>query len=125
MAEVNFRELWRKLSWEQRAKLEHTRGEIYITLSYIEHICAEYLKYKKQHKSTHDRKRALKFHLEQLRKLEFKMQRLWGLKEDEKYHTYWMMPKQCTCPKMDNRDRLGHGRVISGDCPLHGKGMLK
>ena len=122
MAEVNFRKLWRELSWEQRAELEHTRGSIYTYLGAIENIYKDYLKLKKQHKKCAEYKRALKFHMERLRGLEFKMQRLWGLKEDEKYHTYWMMPKQCTCPKVDNLDRLGHGRIISEDCPLHGKG---
>ena len=123
MAEVNFRKLWRELSWDRRADLEYTRGNIYTYLGAIEDICEGYLKLKKQHKKCTDYKRSLKFHMEQLRKLEFKMQRLWGLKEDENYHTYWMMPKQCTCPKLDNMDQLGYGRIISEDCPLHGKGM--
>ena len=125
MSEVNFRELWRKLSWEQKAKLEYARGYLYIQLGNIESFCDAYLERKRQHKSCSDVKRSLKFYMEEVRKCEFKMQELWGLKADENYHTYWMMPKQCTCPKMDNLDRLGFGRIISEDCPLHGKGMSK
>lgn len=57
-----------------------------------------------------------------LENLEFNMQRLWGIPTDPNYHTWWLYPTQCRCPKMDNRDPMffGAGKIISGDCPIHG-----
>ena len=63
----------------------------------------------------------LKKALDHLQDCESELQKAWGLEADPKWHTYWMMPKECRCPKLDNMDQLGYGRIISGDCPLHGK----
>lgn len=61
--------------------------------------------------------------MNKLHKLELDMQLVIGLPQDPAYHTWWMRPKCCTCPKMDNLDPayFGGGRIINSDCPLHGK----
>ena len=57
----------------------------------------------------------------QLEDVEFRLQGLWGFKQDSAYHTWWLKPKSCTCPKMDNADPAfyGGGKIINGDCPIH------
>ena len=59
-----------------------------------------------------------------LESVEFRLQELWGFKQDAKYHTWWLKPKACTCPKMDNTDPAyyGAGKIINGDCPIHNLG---
>jgi len=53
-------------------------------------------------------------------KTEFKLQKLWGFPQDENFHRWFDVPK-CTCPKMDNAERLGtEYRIINEDCPIHG-----
>ena len=52
--------------------------------------------------------------------LEFELQRLWGFPQDKEFHKYWLNIGSCTCPKMDNMDRLGYGRIINLGCPVHG-----
>jgi hypothetical protein len=54
-----------------------------------------------------------------IQELEFKMQKLWGFEQNENYHTHWNRPKHCSCPKLDNIDRYGTGKIINGDCILH------
>lgn len=51
---------------------------------------------------------------------EFLLQRAWGFTQDESYHRFWDIPG-CTCPSMDNADRLGFNeKIFSGSCPIHG-----
>ena len=57
---------------------------------------------------------------ERVTELEFELQRLWGFSQDEEFHKYWLNIGSCSCPKMDNMDRLGYGRIINLGCPLHG-----
>ena len=52
--------------------------------------------------------------------LEFELQRLWGFPQDEEFHKYWLSVGSCSCPNMDNMDRLGYGRIINLGCPVHG-----
>ena len=52
--------------------------------------------------------------------LEFELQRLWGFPQDKEFHKYWLNIGSCSCPKMDNMDRLGYGRIINLGCPVHG-----
>jgi hypothetical protein len=63
-----------------------------------------------------------KYYNEALKALEFNMQEVWGFSQDANYHTWWLNMPGCTCPQMDNRDPAyyGRGRIISGDCPIHG-----
>lgn len=52
--------------------------------------------------------------------LEFEQQELWNFPRDANFHFFWSFPG-CTCPKMDNRERLGTGTAIRmNDCPIHG-----
>ena len=39
---------------------------------------------------------------------------------DKGYHRYWLDFEVCKCPRMDNLERLGYGRIINQKCPLHG-----
>jgi hypothetical protein len=57
-----------------------------------------------------------------VRFIECMMQKAWGFSVDENFHTHWMRIPGCTCPRMDNTDiaYYGRGRIISGDCPIHG-----
>lgn len=61
--------------------------------------------------------------LDYLEQLEFRMQEEWGFDRDANKHTWWLKPKKCTCPKMDNTDPVyfGGGKIISADCPVHGE----
>lgn len=53
--------------------------------------------------------------------LEYELQALWGFPQDNKYHEFWRRPR-CTCPTLDNRERLGTGyHIINQLCPLHGE----
>ena len=56
--------------------------------------------------------------------LEVTLQHLWGFPFDEKFLRYQMEISGCTCPKMDNRERVGGtgARVVSMNCPFHGLG---
>ena len=57
-----------------------------------------------------------------LEKLEFDMQDAWRFDKDSKMHTWWLRPKSCLCPKIDNLDPAyyGNGKIIVSSCPLHG-----
>ena len=55
-----------------------------------------------------------------LRELEFSLQDNWNFDRDELKHTWWNRFNKCTCPKMDNAERFGFPKYISGDCPFHG-----
>ena len=118
---VDFRELYRKQSWMQRADVLYCRAELFQALASIDCL-TDYIKLrKKKHQSCKEQKEQLKKYLNWLQECENALQRAWELKADPRWHTYWMFPKECRCPKMDNLDRLGYGRIISEDCPLHGK----
>lgn len=58
--------------------------------------------------------------VERLQHLEFFLQYLWKFDMHKKYHRYWFEIDGCTCPKMDNCDRVGTAyKVISKGCPYH------
>jgi len=51
------------------------------------------------------------------------LQKLWGFPADRNYHEWWLL-KNCSCPCMDNRERLGTPfRIISVDCKWHSKSL--
>ena len=51
---------------------------------------------------------------------EYFLQQLWGFKQDRNFHTHWWRIKGCTCPSLDNLDRVDTGqRVINATCPWH------
>ena len=53
--------------------------------------------------------------------LEAEIQRLWGWEADASMTKFWLLP-HCTCPVLDNEDRMGcnAGSIINGECPVHG-----
>lgn len=52
--------------------------------------------------------------------LETEQQRLWNFPLDTSYHRFFDFPG-CSCPKLDNAERLGSGFVIRAtDCEIHG-----
>ena len=52
--------------------------------------------------------------------IEHTLQGLWRFQRDANFHTHWIDIKGCTCPRTDNMDRIGYGRVTDNDCPWHG-----
>ena len=51
--------------------------------------------------------------------LENEQQKLWNFVPRANMHRWFDFPG-CTCPKMDNADRLGTDfKIISEDCPIH------
>lgn len=126
MANVNFREKWKKFSWEQRALLDYARGDAYSAIAAINYVYDQLQEARRKHVKTTAIKEKLQDKITDLEAAEFRLQLLWGLKKDSNYHTYWMCPTACTCPKLDNMDYFGLGKIISEDCPLHGKkGFVK
>lgn len=66
-------------------------------------------------------KKQLKELSEEVKQIEFKLQKNWHFEQDEKYHTYWYQQPACSCPKLDNIDRFGYEyKVYSRNCILHG-----
>lgn len=57
---------------------------------------------------------------EQVTELEFELQRLWNFPQDKEFHKYWLSVGHCSCPNLDNLERLGYGRIINLGCPVHG-----
>ena len=55
--------------------------------------------------------------------LEYAMQGEWGFEKDPNKHTWWLKSSSCKCPKLDNLDPAyyGGGKIITEDCPIHGK----
>jgi hypothetical protein len=65
-------------------------------------------------------KESLTFLAKAYERVEFQLQQLWGFDQNSNYHRWFELPG-CTCPKVDNIDRLGTPyRVYSVDCPVHG-----
>ena len=51
--------------------------------------------------------------------IEFQLQKLWGLDQDERMHFWFKRPK-CSCPKSDNSDVIGTDiKYINSKCILH------
>lgn len=121
MANVDFRELYRKQTWMQRADVLRCRAAMFEVLAAVDAL-TDFIKLrKKKHQGCKEQKEQLKKQLAKLQECESDLQKAWGLKADPKWHSYWMFPKGCRCPKWDNMERLGFGRIFSEECPLHGK----
>jgi len=66
-------------------------------------------------------KDTLLFILKSWRKNEYKLQDLWGFRRNKNWHAEFTVP-HCTCPTMDNHDKLGTSeRWISEGCIYHGR----
>ena len=119
---VDFRALYRAQTWEERAEVLKCRATAFRALHSIDSVCVELIQSRrKKLYGASVQKRLIKRLLEQLEESESALQKAWGLEPDPKWHSYWCYPKYCTCPKIDNAERLGYGRIINADCPLHGK----
>jgi len=55
----------------------------------------------------------------ELEQLEETLQHLWNFPKDPNYYRYWNLLPGCECPKLDNQERYGFGRIINCDCPYH------
>lgn len=54
--------------------------------------------------------------------VEYDMQRMWRFDQDSNFHSWWFQLPHCSCPKIDNRERVGTDYiVVDMNCPLHGK----
>lgn len=61
----------------------------------------------------------LKTLAKEVQELEYQLQFEWGFSRDHTRHRWFDVPK-CTCPKLDNSERLGlDHRIIAGNCPIH------
>ena len=54
-----------------------------------------------------------------LEEIENTLQKLWNFEENSDYYTYWNLLPGCECPKEDNKERYGYGRIINCECPYH------
>ena len=63
--------------------------------------------------------------VECVQSLETTLQLLWGFPYDKNYQTYRCGFKECTCPKVDNAERVGMGEfVYDRGCVVH-EGMFE
>jgi hypothetical protein len=60
----------------------------------------------------------LKMYGDLIELIEYRLQFLWGFKQDFKYHKFWNTPK-CKCPRMDNEDSYPHRQYKSALCKVH------
>ncbi len=57
---------------------------------------------------------------ERMVQIEYRLQDAWGFELNADYHSHWFQVPQCTCPSLDNMDRVGSPiRYISQSCPVH------
>lgn len=56
-----------------------------------------------------------------LEKIEYELQDAWKMDANPDFHSWWFMAPKCTCPKLDNEDRIGTcERIINKNCLMHG-----
>lgn len=68
-----------------------------------------------------DNKCLLKSLADVIEQIEYELQELWGFAKDKNFHRWFDVPK-CTCPKLDNEERIGTSyRIIAVHCPVHGE----
>lgn len=100
---VSIKERWQGLSAETQGQIKHWHA----TLKQIKDNAFEY-------------KKAGANPVQMIEDIEFILQMLWGFPLDANYHTHWIDIRGCACPRMDNMERIGYGRVINSSCPWHG-----
>ncbi len=60
--------------------------------------------------------------IKELTMLEFKLQDTWKFPLNQDYHKYHLQLPLCTCPKIDNKERLGIGTmIVTKGCMYHSK----
>jgi len=59
---------------------------------------------------------------DQVKEIEFELQKNWHFDQNEDYHSWWFRQPACSCPIIDNFERVGvPGFIINQECILHGK----
>lgn len=59
--------------------------------------------------------------VEFIEKMELLLQHLWNFPQDKTFHRYWLKIDKCSCPIMDNMERIGTPyRVYNRECIWHG-----
>lgn len=117
----DFKELAKKLPEENKNRLKELYKSAEFVIQEIDLTVCDM----KEAKTDYDKDK-LKLKLlnlnNLLRNLEFAMQGEWGIEKNSKYHTWWLKPRNCNCPQMDNTDPcyFGMGKIINYDCPVHG-----
>lgn len=108
---MDYRKIYNEMSPEKKEKLKGLHQAAQIVCDEIDALIVE-----------NGSKGKIKYLLEYLENLEFLMQDVWGFERDANKHTWWLRPKSCTCPKIDNLDPAyyGNGKIIVSSCPLHG-----
>lgn len=57
-----------------------------------------------------------------LEEIEYRMQELWHFGKNKNFHKFWFQQPLCSCPKIDNMERIGVGNfIVNLNCPIHGK----
>jgi len=55
-----------------------------------------------------------------VKELEFHLQEAWGFERNADWHSWWFQVPHCTCPILDNWDRVGtEFAVLTTGCPIH------
>jgi predicted chitinase len=60
------------------------------------------------------------YYAQKMKDLEFQLQENWNFDLNPLCHTWWNKFDNCSCPKMDNAERLEHEKIINCRYPLHG-----
>ena len=119
--DYDFKKLAEKLPEKNKERLKSLYESANFIIEQIDYTVCEI----REAKSDYDKNKLilkLKRLNDTLQNLEFAMQGEWGIEKDSKYHTWWLKPRNCMCPKMDNTDPcfFGMGKIINYDCPVHG-----
>lgn len=117
----NFKKLAEKLPRENKERLKSLYESAEFVIKEIDYTVCDM----KEAKTKYDKEKFLArlFQLNTLlQNLEFAMQGEWGIEKNSNYHTWWLKPRNCMCPQLDNRDPayFGGGKIITNDCPVHG-----
>lgn len=119
--DYNFKELAKKLPKENKERLKSLYESAEFVIKEIDYIVCDIKEEKRKYEK--EKLIAKLYQLNRLlQNLEFAMQGEWGIEKDEKYHTWWLKPRNCDCPKLDNTDPayFGGGKIINCCCPVHG-----
>lgn len=108
---MDYHKIYSELPLTNKARIYDLHRAAYTICDYLDWLVD-------QHASRENTDLAVKY----LEELEFDMQEAWGFDKNSKKHTWWLKPKSCTCPKLDNVDPayFGNGKIIVEDCPIHG-----
>lgn len=120
--DYDFKKMYDSMSTEDKAKIRALHRVAEECVEYLDALAKRKEEFKEHPTVVRTLNNMIMRSVEDLENLEFAMQNAWGIPTDPNYHTWWLYPTQCLCPKMDNRDPMffGAGKIIAGDCPIHG-----